>query len=83
MDVKLWPKQDYKSSESQSKQMVWCVQCGDFVSIKEAKFEPYGIDEALYCVCKTCKKATPLNVLQDRLRQLYEVGRELRTREGE
>ena len=61
---------------------VWCVQCDHFVNIGDADFELYGTDHALYCVCKTCKKAMPLNVLQDRLRQLYEVGLELRPYEG-
>jgi ribonuclease BN (tRNA processing enzyme) len=58
---------------------VWCVQCNRFVNIGDAEFELYGTDHALYCVCKTCRKATPINVLQDKLRQLYEVGLELRT----
>ena len=60
-------------------QNAWCIQCEQFVAIDAVKFERYGVDEALFCVCKTCRKATPLNVMQDRMRQLYEVGRELRT----
>ena len=56
---------------------VWCVQCKHFVALDDAAFIPYGHDEALFCVCKTCKKATPVNVLQERLRALYEVGRRL------
>ena len=61
---------------------VWCVQCNHFVNIDEADFELYGTDHALYCVCKTCRKATPVNVLQDSLRQLYEVGLELRNNDN-
>jgi len=61
---------------------VWCVQCNHFVNIGDAEFELYGTDHALYCVCKTCRKATPVNVLQDRLRQLYEVGLELRNNDN-
>lgn len=61
---------------------VWCVQCNRFVNIGDADYELYGADHALYCVCKTCKRAVPLNVLQDRLRQLYEVGLELRPYES-
>ncbi len=61
---------------------VWCVQCDHFVNIGDAEFKLYGTDHALYCVCKTCRKATPINVLQDRLRQLYEVGIELRTNDN-
>lgn len=82
MDIQLWPKSDPKGGKNHTTQKVWCVQCEEFVDIEEADFERYGVDEALYCVCKTCRKATPLNVLQDRLHQLYEVGRELKTREN-
>ena len=62
-----------------SKTQVWCVQCKHFVRLGEVDFIYYGHDEALFCVCKTCKKATPVNVLQERLRALYEVGRRLET----
>ena len=82
MDVRLWPKTekgDDGSGDGSPAQKVWCVQCERFVEIGDAEFERYGVDEALFCVCRTCRKATPLNVIQDRLRQLYEVGRELRT----
>ena len=58
---------------------VWCVECKHFVPLKETDFIHWGHDEALFCVCKTCKKATPPNVLQERLRALYEVGRRLQT----
>ena len=61
---------------------VWCVKCNHFVNIGNADFELYGTDHALYCVCKTCRKATPVNVLQDGLRQLYEVGLELRNNDN-
>ena len=59
---------------------VFCVKCEDFVSLDNAKFETYGHDEALLCVCSTCKKSTPHNVLEERLRSLYEVGWRLQTR---
>lgn len=58
---------------------VWCVRCKDFVSLEQAAFEHYGHDEALFCVCRTCQKATPPDVLQERLRALYEIGRRLET----
>ena len=58
---------------------VWCVQCRTLVPLKEAAFEHFGVDEAIYCVCKTCLRATPPDVLQNCLRQLYEVGYELST----
>ena len=63
--------------EKDNKPKVWCVQCRHFVILDDADFIHYGHDEALFCVCKTCKKATPDNVLQERLRALYEVGRRL------
>lgn len=58
---------------------VWCVQCQKYVSLEEVDFETYGYDEALFYICKTCKKSTPQNVSQDNLRRLYEEGRPLRT----
>jgi len=81
MDVQLWSeeKPEAGANTAKTEQKVWCVQCERFVDIGYAEFERYGVDEALFCVCQTCRKATPLNVMQDRLRRLYEVGRELRT----
>lgn len=76
MDILLWSKHDLGTSEKTEK-MVRCVQCEEFVPITDAEFDRYGVDEALYCVCRTCKKATSLDVQQTKLRQLYEVGREL------
>ena len=85
MDIQLWHKTgagDNGGRDRSPAQKVWCVQCERFVEIGDAEFERYGVDEALFCVCRTCRKATPLNVLQDRLRQLYEIGRELRSADG-
>lgn len=81
MEVELWSeeKPEAGADTAKTEQKVWCVQCERFVDIGYAEFERYGVDEALFCVCQTCRKATPLNVMQDRLRQLYEVGRELKT----
>jgi len=67
------------SKQSDNKPQVWCVQCKHFVALGETNFIHYGHDEALFSVCKTCKKATPHDVLQERLRALYEVGRRLQT----
>lgn len=57
---------------------VWCVVCNSFVKMEQVDFEAHGHDEALFCVCKTCRKSTPLNVLQERLKSLHEIGRRLR-----
>ena len=66
-----------KSGSSMLEKKILCVQCNRLVPIGEAGFEHYGPDEAIYCVCRTCLKGTPFDVLQNRLRQLYEVGYEL------
>lgn len=58
---------------------VWCIQCQQYVSLSQVNFETYGYDEALFCVCKTCAKSTPQNVMHESLRSLYEEGRSLRT----
>jgi hypothetical protein len=38
----------------------------------------FGQDEAIFYVCSTCCKSAPDDVRQDKLRQIYESGRELR-----
>lgn len=78
LDVQLYKTPEKNAKDNNLSKKVWCVQCDEFVDLEEADFERYGHDEALFCVCKTCKKSTPQNVLWDRLRHLYEVGRELR-----
>jgi len=60
--------------------LVKCVICEEFVVLQQIDFETYGHDEALYCVCQTCRRSTPHNVLQDKLRNLYEVARPLQSR---
>jgi ribonuclease BN (tRNA processing enzyme) len=81
IDVQLLPREKREDDNrvASNEQKVWCIQCEQFVAIDAAKFERYGVDEALFCFCETCRKATPLNVMQDRMRQLYEVGHDLRT----
>ncbi len=66
-----------KSDRSGLEKKVLCVQCNRLVPIGETGFEHYGSDEAIYCVCRTCLEGTPFDVLQNRLRQINEVGYEL------
>jgi hypothetical protein len=66
-------------SEDEGATVVRCVQCEYFVPLDEVDFKTYGHDEALFCVCITCLKSTPQNVLEDKLWSLYEIGRPLRT----
>ena len=77
LDVLLF-KRDKDGQSEINCPSVWCIQCRKFVPLDQVDFETYGYDEALYCVCKTCRKSTPINVLQDSLRSLYEEGSELR-----
>jgi len=66
-----------------------CALCDESRSIgskeKNAPFASkieyhcYGHDEAIFYICDTCYKSIPEDVRQDRLRQLYETGRELKT----
>lgn len=83
INVQLWVTRKRSAENSSSQMRVWCVQCNRFVPIQQAEFEHYGMDEAIYCVCKTCKTGTPSDVLQRRLGQIYEVGYELRTARNE
>jgi len=75
LDVLLEPINGIGESSSNR---VMCVQCEKPVEISLSCFETYGHDEAIFCICSTCKKSTPLNVLQDKLRSLYETGNMLR-----
>jgi len=59
--------------------LVKCVVSEEFIVLQQVDFETYGHDEALYCVCKACSRSTPQNVLQDKLRDLYEVARPLQS----
>ena len=56
-----------------------CALCDEHRPIKEIDYFRFGQDEAIFYICKTCKKATPADVRQTKLRKLYEIGRELRT----
>lgn len=66
----------YKMNEVDN-YLIWCTQCEHYIPITEATFETYGYDEALFCVCETCGKSLPQNVLSNRFKNLYEIGREL------
>lgn len=57
---------------------VWCAVCQRYVSLDKVDFKTFGHDEALFSVCQTCQRSTPFDVLQDRLRALYEVGTPLK-----
>jgi ribonuclease BN (tRNA processing enzyme) len=58
---------------------VECVQCKRFVEIDDADFKLHGVDDALYCVCKTCTVAIAPNILSATLTRLYDEGIEVRT----
>ncbi len=80
LDVLLWKAEHNKGgNDPQNAPRVRCTQCDDFVPLKKVEFERYGEDEGLYCVCSTCRRAVPADVLQHRMHLLYEVGSELRT----
>jgi len=61
----------------------WCAQCKRFHPVENIAYRHYGQDEAIFYLCRTCDKTTSPDVLQDRLRYLYEVGRTLRTDDKE
>ena len=56
-----------------------CAICEKPRPLREIDYFRFGQDEAIFYICKTCIKATPADVRQTRLRQLYDIGRELRT----
>jgi len=56
-----------------------CALCEKPRLLSEIDYFRFGQDEAIFYICKTCIKATPADVRQTQLRQLYDIGRELRT----
>lgn len=59
---------------------VLCIGCNNFVKLDRVRFDRYGhgYDEALFYFCDTCIKSKPLNVLQDKMRNIAEFGFPLR-----
>lgn len=57
----------------------WCVQCSRYHSIQRVSYQHFGQDEALFYLCRTCKRTTSVDVLQKSLRHAYELGQTLRT----
>lgn len=82
LDVLLWMGTDSCSLSSEGSKgftpKVRCTVCDEYVDVGLAEFDHYGEDEGLFCVCSTCRSGMPHNVVQDRIRRLYETGRELR-----
>ena len=54
-----------------------CTICNKEKPLSQIQYERYGYDEAIFYFCHTCVKARPWDVRQDRMRQLYEIGKEL------
>lgn len=75
------PNQSYhkNAKESDDGFKFLCALCDEHRPIKEIDYCRFGQDEAIFYICKTCIKATPADVRQTQLRQLYDIGRELRT----
>ncbi len=73
-------KGDRAGREQSEPAKVRCAACGDFVPVDSTTFQTYGdgVDEGLFCLCVTCARSMPLNVRQERLRRLCEVGHEMR-----
>lgn len=78
INVHLQSKANMRNQSNRCACTVWCIQCNHFVNIGDAEFELFGTDHALYCVCQTCSKNTPKDILEQKKRQLYEVGLELK-----
>lgn len=59
-----------------------CRLCDHYHKVTNVDYIRFGRDEAIFHVCSTCKKADPEDVRYTKLQRLYEIGRELRTKEG-
>jgi ribonuclease BN (tRNA processing enzyme) len=56
---------------------ILCVVCDDFVEPDEIDFEVYSHEEAIFYVCKTCKRSTSLDVRHAIYQKYHEKGREI------
>ena len=72
-----------REKRGNSKYYFWCVQCQKYHQIEKIRYKNYGLDEALFYICKTCLVTTPEDVIQNRIRYVYENGRTLRIDESE
>ncbi len=43
---------------------VYCMACGQTVSVQEARFDSFGPEESTYYICRSCKKYRPAAVTQ-------------------
>ncbi len=66
-----------KSSKNQDQYEVRCFGCNNFVKVNDIRFRHFGYgrrDEGLFYFCSTCLKSKPENIIQERMRQLSELG---------
>ncbi|TRZ89769.1 MAG: MBL fold metallo-hydrolase [Methanosarcinales archaeon] len=75
----LFPEKSNSDSIANNSFRFMCAICEMPHSIDHIEFYRFGHDEAIFYLCKTCLKATPSDVRQTKLQQLYEIGRELKT----
>lgn len=72
---------DNKGAEGQEKYLVHCFGCDTYVNVEDIRFRHFGYgrrDEGLYYFCSTCLKSKPENIIQERMRQISELGIPLR-----
>ena len=82
LDILLHDYGNHRAQEGNSKISEFeflCALCDKHRPISEIDYFKFGPDEAIFYTCKTCKKSVPPDVRDTRLRQLYDIGRELRT----
>ena len=77
LDILLHSYDRHLKNDNKCRYKFRCSLCDKFCSISQVEYERFGHDEAIFHICKTCMKAEPFNVSQTKLRQLYDVGREL------
>jgi ribonuclease BN (tRNA processing enzyme) len=78
-DVLLYEYSTSTKKDSKGGFKFLCALCDEHRPIEVIDYFRFGQDEAIFHICKTCKKATPDDVRQLKLRKLYEIGRDLRT----
>jgi hypothetical protein len=71
-------KESKKTDKNDCNFKFLCALCDNYCSMDYIQYFTFGQDEAIFHICRTCLKAFPEDVRKNKLKRLYEVGRELK-----
>jgi len=59
-------------------QKIYCCSCERFVEPEKIDYEVYSHEEAIFYICKTCKRSKSIDVRHTIYQKYHESGRELK-----